>query len=128
MPPELLSKCKPLHCELCNCHATSPLQAKLHYEGKTHDKHVRNFYLNWSGNSNKKIPQKIHSCEKKSKSNLVRIFLLRSAAQVVTRSLSSSVCSSPFLILKFSFSLKPNMLSKLLTIVLGVIFVCDEHY
>ena len=50
-------------------------------------------------------------------------FLLRSAAQEVTRSLSSSVrlfVRPLFLILKFSCSLKPTMLSKLLTIVLGV--------
>ena len=65
------------------------------------------------------------------------------SAQEVTRSQSLFICSSlrssissflvrsfvhlyvrtsPFLILKFSCSLKPKMLSKLLTIVLGVIF------
>ena len=44
------SQCKPLHCQLCNSHATSPVQAKMHYEGKTHDKNVRNFFLGWPGN------------------------------------------------------------------------------
>ena len=65
------------------------------------------------------------------------------SAQEVTRSQSLFICSSlrssissflvrsfvhlyvrtsPFLILKFSCSLKPKMLSKLLTIVLGVMF------
>jgi len=67
MPPELLSKCKPLHCELCNSHATSPLQAKLHYEGKTHDKHVRNFFASWSGNTHNFIPQKLPGFDKKAK-------------------------------------------------------------
>jgi len=67
MPPELLSKCKPLHCELCNCHATSPLQAKLHYEGKTHDKHVRNFFATWPGNTDRSVPQKLPGFDKKAK-------------------------------------------------------------
>jgi len=71
MPPELVSKCKPLHCELCNCHATSPLQAKLHYEGKTHDKHVRNFFASWSGNTQHRIPQKLPGFEKKAKTALL---------------------------------------------------------
>ena len=74
MPPELVSKCKPLHCELCNCHATSPLQAKLHYEGKTHDKHVRNFFASWSGNTQHRIPQKLPGFEKKAKTALVSLF------------------------------------------------------
>jgi len=67
MPPELLSKCKPLHCELCNCHATSPLQAKMHYEGKTHDKHVRNFFASWPGNTQNQVPQKLPGLDKKTK-------------------------------------------------------------
>jgi len=67
MPPELLSKCKPLHCEMCKCHATSPLQAKMHYEGKTHDKHVRNFFTSWPGNTNNQVPQKLGGVDKKSK-------------------------------------------------------------
>eukprot|EP00092_Neocalanus_flemingeri_P036611 GFUD01039864.1.p1 GENE.GFUD01039864.1~~GFUD01039864.1.p1 ORF type:complete len:412 (-),score=121.55 GFUD01039864.1:60-1295(-) len=67
MPPELLSKCKPLHCELCSCHATSPLQAKMHYEGKTHDKHVRNFFASWPGNTDSQVPQKLPGFDKKTK-------------------------------------------------------------
>jgi len=71
MPPELVSKCKPLHCELCNCHATSPLQAKLHYEGKTHDKHVRNFFASWAGNTHNNIPQKQPGFDKKAKLSIL---------------------------------------------------------
>jgi len=58
MPPELLSLCKPLHCELCGVQATSPIQVKMHYEGKTHDKHVRNFFANWEDNIGQIVPQK----------------------------------------------------------------------
>ena len=61
------SQCKPLHCQLCNSQATSPVQAKMHYEGKTHDKNVRNFFLTWSGNSLHVVPQKVVTSEKKAK-------------------------------------------------------------
>ena len=61
------SQCKPLHCQLCNSHATSPVQAKMHYEGKTHDKNVRNFFLGWPGNIRRVVPQKVATAEKKPK-------------------------------------------------------------
>merc|ERR550532_3703798 len=32
MPPDLLAKCRPLHCQLCDVQATSPVQAKMHYQ------------------------------------------------------------------------------------------------
>ena len=64
-------QCKPLHCELCSCQATSPIQAKMHYEGKTHDKNVRMFFTNWVGNVNKTIPQKLVPSDKKQKPNQV---------------------------------------------------------
>ena len=67
MPEQLLARCKPLHCELCSCKATSPVQAKMHYEGKTHDKNVRNFFLTWAGNTKNILPQKLVSPEKKPK-------------------------------------------------------------
>ena len=67
MPQQLLDKCKPLHCQLCSCQATSPVQAKMHYEGKTHDKNVRNFFLTMQGNTNLVLPQKLVSPEKKPK-------------------------------------------------------------
>ena len=66
MPQELLARCKPLHCELCSCQATSPVQAKMHYEGKTHDKNVRNFFLTQQGNVTV-LPQKLVTSEKKPK-------------------------------------------------------------
>ena len=65
-------QCKPLHCELCGCQATSPIQAKMHYEGKTHDKGVRAFFVNWSGNTTRVIPQKLVSSEKKPKPSPVK--------------------------------------------------------
>lgn len=58
MPPEVLMMCKPLHCELCECHATSPLQAKMHYEGRIHDKHIRSFFATWEGNFRNIVPEK----------------------------------------------------------------------
>ena len=58
-------QCKPLHCELCGCNATSPIQAKMHYEGKTHDKNVRLFFQNWDGNTDGTVPQKLFTGEKK---------------------------------------------------------------
>jgi len=58
MPPDLLAKCRPLHCQLCDVQATSPVQAKMHYQGKTHDKHVRNYFtsLNKLNNLNSAVP------------------------------------------------------------------------
>jgi len=53
MPQEVMDQCKPLHCELCTSTMTSPLNAKLHYEGKTHDKHIRNFINKWAEKNGK---------------------------------------------------------------------------
>ena len=39
----------------------------MHYEGKTHDKSVRNFFLNWTGNSRNIVPQKVTPLDKKAK-------------------------------------------------------------
>lgn len=70
MPPEILCMCKPLHCELCECHATSPLQAKMHYEGRIHDKHVKNFFSNWEDNFKKIIPEKHPDFDSKKKQTI----------------------------------------------------------
>jgi len=64
MPPDLLAKCRPLHCQLCDVQATSPVQAKMHYQGKTHDKHVRSYFtslnkLNSLNSAAAPIPQKL---------------------------------------------------------------------
>lgn len=53
MPSEVMDQCKPLHCELCKSTMTSPLNAKLHYEGKTHDKHIRTFVNKWAEKNGK---------------------------------------------------------------------------
>jgi len=53
MPDEVLEQCKPLFCEMCKSTMTSPLQSKMHYEGKTHDKHVRNFIIKWAERNGK---------------------------------------------------------------------------
>jgi len=80
MPHDLLAKCRPLHCQLCDVQATSPVQAKMHYQGKTHDKHVRSYFtsLNKLNNLNSAvpIPQKLSAngqkgC-KEDESSLVR--------------------------------------------------------
>ena len=65
MPQQLMTKCKPLHCDLCSCTATSPVQAKMHYEGKTHDKNVRLFFQTWPGNTDNTVPGKLFSGEKR---------------------------------------------------------------
>jgi len=39
----------------------------MHYEGKTHDKNVRNFFLSWPGNTNNILPQKVVISEKRPK-------------------------------------------------------------
>ena len=75
-------QCKPLHCELCGCQATSPIQAKMHYEGKTHDKGVRAFFVNWSGNTTKIVPQKLVSSEKKPKPSPVNIYSMNKAHDI----------------------------------------------
>ena len=46
----------------------------MHYEGKTHDKGVRAFFVNWSGNTTKIVPQKLVSSEKKPKPSPVDIY------------------------------------------------------
>ena len=56
---------------MCGCQATSPIQTKMHYEGKTHDKNVRNFFLSWSGNTKNVVPQKIAPSDKKPKPSQV---------------------------------------------------------
>ena len=43
LPPDLVAKCKPLFCELCNASMNAPSQSKMHYEGKNHEKQVRLF-------------------------------------------------------------------------------------
>ena len=49
----------------------------MHYEGKTHDKGVRAFFVNWSGNTTKIVPQKLVSSEKKPKPSPVNIYSMR---------------------------------------------------
>ena len=39
----------------------------MHYEGKTHDKNVRTFFQNWTGNTRHVVPQKLIPSDKKPK-------------------------------------------------------------
>jgi len=62
MPDTLITKCQPLYCELCSCSFSSPVQAKMHYEGKTHDRHVRGFFLK-EGVHQANLPRKLDAME-----------------------------------------------------------------
>nr|XP_015216316.1 PREDICTED: zinc finger matrin-type protein 3 isoform X1 [Lepisosteus oculatus] len=42
--PTLEELCKPLYCKLCNVTLNSAQQAQAHYQGKNHNKKLRNFY------------------------------------------------------------------------------------
>jgi len=64
MPAELVRLCRPLHCQLCNSQATSPGQARMHYQGKQHDKQVRAWFSRWEGNPDRVLPQRLHPPEK----------------------------------------------------------------
>ena len=61
LPYELLKQCKPLYCDLCNVKMNSPQQAKIHYDGKIHDKHARHFLARWAQDGNGQIPRKVGS-------------------------------------------------------------------
>ena len=52
IPEEVLQKCKPLYCELCSVNLNSVIQAKMHYEGKGHDKKVRFALQAWAKQNN----------------------------------------------------------------------------
>lgn len=53
-----MERCQPLYCDLCSASFGAPTQAKMHYQGKIHDKHVRGFFMK-VGLSQAKIPQKM---------------------------------------------------------------------
>ena len=57
LPSELIFKCKPLFCELCSVKLNSAQQAKLHYEGKVHEKHSKHFLLTWARANNCVAPK-----------------------------------------------------------------------
>ena len=80
----------------------------MHYEGKTHDKGVRAFFVNWSGNTTKIVPQKLVSSEKKPKPSPVNIysmnrdpmifdidFFFRVLATTPTSTATSAISTSP---------------------------------
>eukprot|EP00088_Acartia_fossae_P058021 TRINITY_DN6778_c0_g2_i2.p1 TRINITY_DN6778_c0_g2~~TRINITY_DN6778_c0_g2_i2.p1 ORF type:complete len:425 (+),score=86.32 TRINITY_DN6778_c0_g2_i2:84-1277(+) len=63
MPGELMASCKPLHCELCQVNMSSPIQSKMHYQGKIHDKHVKSWFIK-QGVSQQNLPVKMDSSGK----------------------------------------------------------------
>ena len=58
IPDDVLSKCKPLYCELCSVNLNSVIQAKMHYEGKSHDKKVKFALQNWAKQNDSVPPTK----------------------------------------------------------------------
>ena len=58
IPEEVAAKCKPLYCELCSVNLNSVIQAKMHYEGKGHDKKVRFALQAWAKDNNTVPPKK----------------------------------------------------------------------
>ena len=57
MPDFLKNKCKPLYCELCSVNLNSIIQAKMHYEGKGHEKKIRMALQTWA-KENSTVPPK----------------------------------------------------------------------
>ena len=58
IPDPVKSKCKPLYCELCSVNLNSVIQAKMHYEGKSHEKKVRFALQSWAKDNNTVPPKK----------------------------------------------------------------------
>ena len=58
MPEFLKNKCKPLYCELCSVNLNSIIQAKMHYEGKGHEKKVRFALQTWAKENDTVPPKK----------------------------------------------------------------------
>jgi len=57
LPEELVSQCHPLSCDLCGVKVNSAVQAKMHYEGKLHEKKTKNFMTIWAKEHNQAIPE-----------------------------------------------------------------------
>ena len=74
MPDFLKNKCKPLYCELCSVNLNSIIQAKMHYEGKGHEKKVRFALQTWAKENGtvppKKIPPSTSSTAVTAQSNI----------------------------------------------------------
>jgi len=58
MPEFLKNKCKPLYCELCSVNLNSIIQAKMHYEGKGHEKKIRFALQTWAKENDTVPPKK----------------------------------------------------------------------
>lgn len=58
IPDLVKNKCKPLYCELCSVNLNSVIQAKMHYEGKSHEKKVRFALQSWAKDNNTVPPKK----------------------------------------------------------------------
>ena len=58
IPDPIRIKCKPLYCEICCVNLNSVIQAKMHYEGKSHEKRVKNLLLIWAKENNTVPPKK----------------------------------------------------------------------
>ena len=58
IPDSVKNKCKPLYCEVCSVNLNSVIQAKMHYEGKLHEKKVRFLLTNWAKDNNTVPPRK----------------------------------------------------------------------
>ena len=66
MPEFLKNKCKPLYCELCSVNLNSIIQAKMHYEGKGHEKKVRFALQTWAKENDTVPPKKGSSSTKQT--------------------------------------------------------------
>ena len=59
IPDPVKAKCKPLYCELCSVNLNSVIQAKMHYEGKSHEKKARFALQSWAKENNTVPPKKV---------------------------------------------------------------------
>ena len=73
MPEFLKNKCKPLYCELCSVNLNSIIQAKMHYEGKGHEKKVRFALQTWAKENDTVPPKKAGTSTQEKVESVVTI-------------------------------------------------------
>ncbi|KAK1897244.1 Zinc finger matrin-type protein 3 [Dissostichus eleginoides] len=61
--------CKPLYCKLCNVTLNSAQQAQAHYQGKNHNKKLRNFYASSQQPPATRIPEVLEAAGQTSLSS-----------------------------------------------------------
>lgn len=76
LPKELTVMFQPLFCKLCNMQLSSSVVAKLHYNGKNHEKKVRKYLIEHSERTGEPLHKRARPESKKTE-NPVSIAVLR---------------------------------------------------